>query len=433
LWVNDLYGFDMANILFKLRQEKGTEPQPIYLVYWFGSKERIFYPTGLKINPQHWNKRNNRVRDLVECTTKEIINARLNQLETETDKFIMNLKADGKQPTKENLRAFLDNLANPKTNEQQTFSDFINDFVENGATKINPTTGRYVTLRTVQGYQKFRDYFTQFEATKKRKYDFENIDLDFYEDFTAYLRGVGLSTNTIGKYIRILKTILNEATEKGLNNKTAYKSHRFKVVEEESDTIYLNESELNQLYDFDFSNNKRLERVRDLFLVGAWTGLRFSDFTRISKEHIKGNFIEIEQQKTGKRVLIPLHPVVSDIWKRYGEALPPNITNQKLNDYIKEVCQIVGLTEYEHKAITRGGVKISTKYEKWELVSSHTARRSFATNLYLSGFPTLSIMQVTGHRTEKAFMRYIKVTPEQHAKLLRLHWLEKGEYLKVVK
>lgn len=421
----------MANVIFKPRTLVGATPQPIYLIYRFGRNEKLAYPTGLKINPTHWNKRNNRARDLVECTTKEIINARLNQLETETDKFIMSLKADGKQPTKEKLRVFLDNLANPKANAKQTFADFINDFVESGTTKINPTTGRYVTLRTVQGYQKFRDYFAQFEATQKRKYDFENIDLDFYEDFTAYLRGVGLSTNTIGKYIRILKTVLNEATEKGLNNKTAYKSHRFKVVEEESDTIYLSESELNQLYDFDFSNNKRLERVRDLFLVGAWTGLRFSDFTRIGKEHIKGSFIEIEQQKTGKRVLIPLHPVVSDIWKRYGEALPPNITNQKLNDYIKEVCQIVGLTEHEHKAITRGGVKTSTRYEKWELVSSHTARRSFATNLFLSGFPTLSIMQVTGHRTEKAFMRYIKVTPEQHAVLLQAHWAQNGNYLRV--
>ncbi|MDR2824137.1 MAG: site-specific integrase [Prevotellaceae bacterium] len=422
----------MANVLFKPRTLVGATPQPVYLIYRFGRNEKLAFPTGLKINPQHWNKRNSRARDLVECTTKDIINARLNQLEAETDKFVMHLKAEGKQPTKENLRDFLNNLANPK-NDKPTFADFINEFTSNGTTKINPTTGRYVTLRTVQGYQKFRDYFAQFEATQKRKYDFENIDLDFYEDFTAFLRKVGLSTNTIGKSIRLLKTVLNEATEKGINQKTAYKSHRFKVVEEESDTIYLNENELNQLYNFDFSNNKRLERVRDLFLVGAWTGLRFSDFTRISRENIKGNFIEIEQQKTGKRVLIPLHPVVSEIWQKYGEKSPPNITNQKLNDYIKEVCQKVGITEHEQKAITKGGVKTLTRYEKWKLVSSHTARRSFATNLFLSGFPTLSIMQVTGHRTEKAFMRYIKVTPEQHAVLLREHWAQNGNFLRIAK
>lgn len=421
----------MATVLFKPRTLVGATPQPIYLIYRFGRNDKLAFPTGLKINPQYWNKRNNRARDLVECTTKDIINARLNQLETATDKFIMHLKAEGKQPSKEKLRDFLNNLANPK-NSKPTFADFINEFVDNGTTKINPTTGRYITLRTVQGYRKFRDYFAQFEAQQKWKYDFEDIDLDFYEDFTAFLRKVGLATNSIGKYIRILKAVLNEATEKGLNTKTAYKSHRFKVVEEDADTIYLSEKELTQLYDFDLSNNKRLERVRDLFLVGAWTGLRFSDFTRITSNNIKGNFIEIEQQKTGKRVLIPLHPVVSDIWKRYGEALPTNITNQKLNDYIKEVCKIAGLTEYEYKAITKGGVKTSTRYEKWELVSSHTARRSFATNLFLSGFPTLSIMQVTGHRTEKAFMRYIKVTPEQHAKMLQLHWTKKGSHLKIV-
>jgi site-specific recombinase XerD len=422
----------MANVLFNLRTLAGSTPQPIYLIYRFGRNEKLVFPTGLKINPQHWNKRNNRARDLVECTAKDIINARLNQLETETDKFIMYLKAEGIQPTKDSLRDFLNNSANPQ-NDKPTFFGFINEFVNNGKIKINPTTGRYVTLRTVQGYQKFRDYFTQFEKQQKRRYDFDSIDLDFYEDFTAFLRKVGLSTNTIGKYIRILKTVLNEATEKGINQKTAYKSHRFKVVEEESDTIYLDENELNKLYDFDFSNNKRLERVRDLFLVGAWTGLRFSDFTRITKDNIKGRLIEVEQQKTGKRVLIPLHSVVSEIWQKYGEKLPPNITNQKLNDYIKEVCQKVGITKHERRAITKGGVKTSTRYEKWQLVSSHTARRSFATNLYLSGFPTLSIMQVTGHRTEKAFMRYIKVTPEQHAILLREHWAQSGSFLRVAK
>lgn len=423
----------MANILFKLRQEKGSEPQPIYLVYWFGSKDRIFYSTGFKVNPQYWNAKKHRVRDVVECTTKDIINNRLSELEKVTEKYIATQMASGEAITKETLRAFLDNYTNPKETKGNTLTDFVKEFVENGTKKINPSTGEYITLRTVQAYKKFQDYLSEFEEKQRRKYDFTDIDLDFYEDFTAYLRSTGLATNTIGKYIRILKAVLNEATEKGINKTTAYKSHRFKVVEEESENIYLDEDELELLHSLDLSQNTRLERVRDLFLVGAWTGLRFSDFIRIKQENIKGNYIEIEQQKTRKRVLIPLHPVVLEIWEKYDKKLPPNITNQKLNDYIKEVCELAGLNKHEHKAITKGGVKRSQRFEKWELVSSHTARRSFATNLFLDGFPTLSIMQVTGHKTEKAFMKYIKVTPEQHAKLLHLHWEKKGKQIKVAK
>lgn len=423
----------MANVTFSPRKLTGSTPQIIYLIYRFGRNEKLAYSTSLKINPTYWNKNKSRVRDVTECVTKDIINDRLNELETVTEKYITTLKADGKPITKDALRMFLNNYMNPKETSGNALTDFVEDFVKNGANKINPSTGRFVTLRTVQAYKKFKEYLQQFEEKQKRKYDFENIDLDFYEDFTAYLRSTGLATNTIGKYIRILKAVLNEAAEKGVNKTMAYKSHRFKVVEEETDSIYLTEDELKKLYELDLSGNKRLERVKDLFLVGAWTGLRFSDFTRIKKENIKGDYIEIEQQKTGKRVLIPLHPVVLDIWNKYGEQLPPNITNQKLNDYIKEVCELAELNNIEHKAITKSGIKRSTAYKKWELVSSHTARRSFATNLFLSGFPTLSIMQVTGHKIEKAFMKYIKVTPEQHAKLLRLHWIDKGQHLKVVK
>lgn len=133
----------------------------------------------------------------------------------------------------------------------------------------------------------------------------------------------------------------------------------------------------------------------------------------------------MEQQKTGGHVAIPLHPVFLKIWEKYDGQLPNNISNQKFNDYIKEVCQIAEINATVFKSITRGGRKETTSYEKWQIVSSHTARRSFATNLYLSGFPAISIMKITGHKTESAFLKYIKVTSEEHAKMLMEHWKKK--------
>lgn len=137
--------------------------------------------------------------------------------------------------------------------------------------------------------------------------------------------------------------------------------------------------------------------------------------------------MEVKQGKTGHPVMIPLHPVVERIMKKYDYQLPKLISNQKFNEYLKDVVkdEKLNLTETIEKSITRGGVKQTTQYKKWELVKSHTARRSFATNLYLRHVPTITIMAVTGHKTEKSFLKYIKVTPTEHAEMIRGVWREK--------
>ena len=129
--------------------------------------------------------------------------------------------------------------------------------------------------------------------------------------------------------------------------------------------------------------------------------------------------IRIRASKTGKPVVIPLHPIVSAVLAKYGGQMPPAISNQRLNDYVKEAAEMVPSLQVSVVAgITKGGVRREVKYAKWELVSSHTARRSFASNLYRRGIPARTIMSVTGHRTDKAFMRYIRLDGEQHADMI---------------
>ena len=263
-------------------------------------------------------------------------------------------------------------------------------------------------------------YIQEYEKNRKIKLEFRNIDKLFFNDFVAYLQELGLSTNTIWHKTVSIKAVMKAANEQELTDNTKYTT--FKNVSEESQAIALSEKELDLLAKYDFSKSPRLERTRDLFLIGCWTGLRFSDFTRIKQENIKDNFLTIQQQKTNEFVTIPLHPVFLSIWNKYNGVLPANISNQKFNDNLKDVCKDAGLNDRVIKSITKGGKKISTVYEKWELVSSHTARRSFATNLYKSGFPSISIMQITGHKTESSFLKYIKVTKEEHAKMLMKHW-----------
>jgi integrase len=414
----------MTNVTYKLRSPKGSTAQMIYLVYRFGRNDKLAYSTRLKIVPAYWNKEKMRVRNVTEALGKDNINNRLNELQTVTETHVIELKSKGKQITKEALKKFLNNYTNNQyTNNENTLHGFVGAFLKRNKTRVNPITGKIISYKVQREHERTYFYLKDFEKVKNKgiALDFEDITLDFYTDFTAYLQGLKLSVNTIGHKIQTLKVWLNEATERGINASQQYKSHRFKAITEETENIYLTNAELEQLYNHKFATES-LTRVRDMFLIGAFTGLRFSDFTSITADNIRLNTLHIEQQKTGKAVAIPLHPIVLNIWRKHGEKLPKNISNQKFNEYIKEVCKQAGIDGNEQKSITKGGFRVKKTYKKYELVSSHTARRSFATNLYLSGFPTLSIMQITGHRTESAFMKYIKVTADQHANLLRKHW-----------
>jgi integrase len=177
------------------------------------------------------------------------------------------------------------------------------------------------------------------------------------------------------------------------------------------------------MYSLDLSSNKRLDKARDLFIIGCYTGLRFSDLNQISPDNFinNGTQLKVKTEKTGEFVVIPLHRTVKEIVQKYENSIPDVLSNQKMNEYIKEVAKLAELNERISISITKGGEKQSDVFEKWQLVTTHTARRSFATNMYLLDIPTISIMKITGHRTEKAFLLYIKITQEENANKLLNH------------
>ena len=148
-------------------------------------------------------------------------------------------------------------------------------------------------------------------------------------------------------------------------------------------------------------------------MIGCYTGLRFSDYSILKPQNINDGFIKIKQVKTGSPIVIPVHSVVKKILEKHNGKLPKSISNEKTNEYLKEIVS---------KEITKGGSQITQMREKWKLVQSHTARRSFATNEYNAGTPPLVIMAITGHKTEKSFLKYIRVTPDEHAIKLKSLW-----------
>jgi integrase len=391
----------------------------------------------LDIEPKYWNKETQTAKQTEKFKEHPEFNRRLRNLKASINNAFIRYQNDnsGEIPTKTTLKNLLDIELERVEVTNYTFFSYFQKYIDNLKNKSNVKTGKSISKSTIGIYTNTKNIVEEFQNTYRRRISFETIDMDFYHDLIEHLTTTKThSTNTIGKIIKNIKVVLNDATETGINKNLTFKSKRFIAPAEKSFSIYMNESELTEINNIDLSEHKKLDVVRDLFLIGCYTGLRYSDYTNIKPKNIdiKNNLLEIKTQKTGTTVAIPLHRTVKAILKKYNNELPKSISNQKTNDYLKELGKretefpkdkkTKCLHETVTKVITKGGMEKHTNMKKYDLLSTHTARRSFATNLFLSGFPAISIMKITGHTTEKSFMKYIKITPTENAKLLQLHW-----------
>ncbi len=431
----------MATIKFFTRTDTKDKNKlvNIYVRLKVGRNVDLNCKADLLIKPGNWNNETQQARnraDIFKFEQGEIsfqgrdqFNSRVNDLRHHIESELMRAYKD--DITKEWLGKTIDKHWNPDKYKENLFN-YIESFIKKSVTRINPRTGRPVSYKMRCEYSRTYQFLKEYTRSVSKEPDFKDIDLDFYHSFIEYLQKQKLSTNTIGKKIQTLKVFLNAAKEEGKNEYSSYKSRRFISVVEEADTIYLSDEELEKLYSYDFTSTPKYERVRDLFLIGCWTGCRFSDLQKITPESIHDGYIHLKQSKTNTSVIIPVHPAVESIMLKYDGNVPKAISNQKFNEYLKDVAELVGIDDTVSKSITRGGSRITKTYKKYDLVTTHTARRSFATNLYKAGFPTLSIMRITGHKTEKSFLKYIKVTDEEHAAKLKEFWNKNNKHLKIV-
>ena len=427
-------------IVFTLKNPQSATQSSIYARIFYEGYDFKFYISE-KINPKFWDNKTKRAKQTAKFREHPEFNERLNRISSDIQTIYRNYlnDYDNQVPNPDKFKLLLDKelkKIEPKEEKEKSFFPFFENIIKqsiNGG-RLQPISGKPFSKSTISNYKNTFRVLNEFQSTRRRIIDFKTIDVDFYSDFTEYLsKRLNLATNTIGNHIKVLKSILNEATERGVNNNFQYKSKKFSTTREQTDSIYLSEKELKDIEDLDLSNNPRLDNVRDLFLIGCYTGLRFSDFSILKSEQMKDGFIEIKKQtKTSNPVVIPIHQVVNRIVEKYNRELPRSISNQKFNNYLKEIgVKVQSLHVPFETTITKGGFKVEKRLNKYELLTTHTARRSFATNEYLNGTPTITIMAITGHKTEKAFLKYIKLNPTDHAKLLKLHW-EKRSKLKVV-
>jgi integrase len=435
--------FAMAlNISFKLRSpQKNVSPSkqketPVLMMINFGYCEvdihgkkkyvPLKYATGEKIKPDHWNGKRAKQTSKVKFQN---INTRLDKLEGYAKDAVSELLNKEQTPTPDAVKEIIDKK-NPDvdTNDSKakTLNAYIELFVDEIETgvRLSSKKERY-SKSTVKNFKGFKAQLKEFQECKHKRYDFHQINLEFYDDFVEFFVKKKYSPNTIGRHIKNLKIIMHYAREEGLHENTEIDKKSFKVLRTEVENVYLTEKELKALYDVDLSETPHWDLARDVFLIGCYTAQRFSDYSQIAKENIKklggGKMIlELVQQKTKEKVIVPLKPEAIAILEKYKFTLPKTY-EQKVNSYIKKVAEKAEIKELIQIESVKGGVRSKLFHPKHDLVKTHTARRTGCTNMYLAGIPALDIMKLSGHKTEQEFLKYIKVTKEQTAKSLINH------------
>lgn len=405
-----------------------SEYSQIHMRFWDSNRIDQKSKTGLIVPHEYWSEVKQKVKIKSDFKQKDFINENLKALK---DYVVQGYVHDSnskvylhKNWLQEKIETFYGRVKNDESHKVY-FIDWIVKFIEDAPKRL--FKGKPISHRTIQHYTTTKRKLVAFEEHYKLKLRFEDIDLKFYRNFLFYCRSVEkLNDNTIGGFIINIKMWCRNIEIEQLPINPQYKHSEFMKISAKTKDIYLNDEQINKVYKHDFSNSIKLDNVRDLFIIGLRTGLRISDFLRLKEINLKEGNIEVETRKTGEAVIIPMHENIKDILSKRKGKLPYSISDQKFNEYVKDVCKAVGLTGLVQGAKMDKDTKRKKTgvYPIYELVSSHICRRSFASNLY-GKLPNMTIMAITGHRTESQFIKYIKITKKEHALKLEEYWNNK--------
>ncbi len=389
----------------------GEVETTIYVQYTYNRKIKLFN-TGKKIQVKYWD-------EVAECVKRAYkgyttINSVIQSKQRAIDQIVSDLQLAKKSPTLEAVEREYELSTNPELHEvDRDFFKMLDSFIKERSETITPGT--------IRQFRNTYNHLKAFEQEKRLKITLEGIDLAFYDKFKNYLQGSKqLGNNTIGKTIKNLKTFLNYLTERGINTNTTFRHRDFKKLKADTDIIYLSNAELQKLIDADLRKNERLDRVRDLFVFACATGLRYSDISNLKLENIKEDHIDFTTVKTRDRLVVPFSSYARAIIEKYDRKLPKAISNQKMNSYLKELGKVCGINEPVHYTKYKGNIRVDSTVPKYELMNTHTARRTFITQSLERGLRPEVVMKFTGHKDVKTMMKYVKITEKvAHDELLR--------------
>ena len=413
------------NIIFTLESRKKdgvliTENVPIRMRVNFASK-RIEFTTGYRIDSAKWDSAKQRVKNGCSSKLKQSaseINASLLEYYTEIQSIFKRFEVEDVMPTPEQIKEAFNALHKPVSEEPKPkkealpcdFFQVFDDFVEDCGRQNNWTDSTFEKFAAVKNHlTNFREGLT-----------FEFFDERGLNDYVGYLRDVKEMRNTtIGKQLSFLKWFLRWAFKKGVHQNNAYDSYKPKLKSTQKKIIFLTWDELNRLREFKIPFNKQaLERVRDVFLFQCFTGLRYSDVFNLRRSDIKDDHIEVTTVKTSDSLIIELNNHSKAILDKYkdvafeNDKVLPVITNQKMNDYLKELAEMAGIDEPVRQTYYKGNERIDEVTPKYALLGTHAGRRTFICNALALGIPPQVVMKWTGHSDYKAMKPYIDIADD---------------------
>jgi len=384
----------------------------------FASK-RIEFTTGYRIDAAKWDTDKQRVRN--GCTNKlkqsaSEINASLLGYYTEVQEIFKKFEVEEIMPTPEQIKEAFNALHKPIEEVKQrkstpnAFYKAFDEFVRDCGRQNDWTDSTYEKFAAVKNHlMNFRTELT-----------FDFFDEKGLNDYVTYLRDVKeMRNSTIGKQLSFLKWFLRWAFKKGLHKNNAYDSYKPKLKSTQKKIIFLTWEELNKLREFEIPAAKQaLDRVRDVFLFQCFTGLRYSDVFNLRRSDIKGDHIEVTTVKTSDSLIIELNNHSKAILDKYKDVafeddkVLPVITNQKMNDYLKELAELAGINEPVRQTYYRGNERIDEVTPKYALLGTHAGRRTFICNALALGIPPQVVMKWTGHSDYKAMKPYIDIADD---------------------
>lgn len=421
------------SVSFFLKTPK-AEKSAIYIrCFLRGEKYRT--STKISIDPKLWNPNTQAVRDVRGFASAKVFNNRLREMRDAAEQVQDEVMTEPVMPTVDEFwNRFFKKLDGVAPRVDMTFTEYLGKYAERRKTTHSCNTAKQYTTAY--------NYLRAYEDHYHTKVRFPDVNLKFYEQFRKWMLARGYNLNTLGTVVKSFKVAYRDARDvDGLHDLHETEKRGFSSANYAAKTIYLSLDELQRIADLEvtpdtllatfpdlrtedksmIANLRRkaesLNVIRNKFLLGAYTALRVSDFNHLRDVHIDGDYFRVTTQKTGALVVIPIHPVIRKMIDGGFDVSSP-ITDQKINKHIKEVARMAGITQMvegtklvDHRAVVGF-------YPKCDIITTHTARRSAATNMFKAGIPAISIMKITGHTTEKAFMKYIKITAEENAELM---------------
>jgi integrase len=421
---------------FELRKDtlnkKGEHPVTLILRV---SSQRRKLATGVTVVPELWDNHTQRIQLITGKIQKELLktypemelmsnadikrsNLSLEELNSGIEAIAARFELDGLTYSADMLLDQYKLITSPKTKRTEP-NNLVFDFIDKYITVHEPSREK----GSMGVYKSLKRHLEAYQKHTRTKVRFSEIDYAFFQSFQNFLiKYRAINNITIAKQLSTLKTFLGYAIKNGITVAEGYKN--FKIKRQKLEVIALTNTEFLKIFALDLEKNKRLAQVRDVFCFSCATGFRYSDMVQLQRGHIFPGEIRITVKKTKEPLIVPLNGYSVAILNKYLDKTRPLpiIANNNFNKYIKEIGKLAEINEPTEIIRYKGPEKIANLYPKYELISAHTGRKTFATLSLEKGIPAETVMGITGHTDYKSFQRYIKVTEERKRNEMHKAW-----------